>query len=212
MVRISLQTRIYKSYELLHSLYIKVKRSTPVKLHGGRTQRVKRCLLPQAKAESLFGKNLLSVAEPKWPEGLLGPSGGSPGVAVFPLLDTGTRTHAHSRLRRLKPVHIRHVHNRPEEFCVYSKNKKWARYVNIGLSDCRRTVAVMDFYKHPFRQGPVLQEPPLYNMQHRHSSARTHWLRKNKGTERVFPYAKIRQVHITWNQYHDKLSQLPLER
>ena len=35
--------------------------------------------------------------------------------------------------------------NRLQEFCVYSENKKWARSVNIGRSDCRRTVAAMDF-------------------------------------------------------------------
>lgn len=103
---------------------------------------------------------------------------------LFSLSLTQAHAHAHTPTcvcRGSNSCTSRHVHNRLEEFCVYSQNKKWARYVNIGLSDCRRTVAVIDFYKHPFRQTSELQEPPLDDVQHWHSSGRTDRLREKTG-------------------------------
>lgn len=103
---------------------------------------------------------------------------------------TSAEAHAHARARARM-----HVHNRLEEFCVYSENKKWVRNVNIGLSDCRRTLAVIDFYKHPFRQVSELQEPPLHQ--------RLTQRKRGKDTERVYPEIKLRVGHVTQDQYHD---------
>lgn len=41
------------------------------------------------------------------------------------------------------------------------------------VSDCGSTVAVIDFYKHPFRRVSELHQPPPDDMQHRHSSGQT---------------------------------------
>lgn len=181
---------------------------TLVKLHAGRRQRVKRCTLPQAKAESLFEfgkknqkKNLLFTAEPKWPGGLVGPSGGSSGGCVF-FFFTLSLTQAHART----PTHVcggshsrtsGHVHGRLQEFCVYSGNKKWARNVNSGLSDCRRTVAVIDFYKHPL-QTSVWAERATAG--HTHSSRG----QRERGTGKKKNSAEKTELgNITWERYRD---------
>lgn len=124
---ISLQTG---SEEPLHLLHFK---GDTVRfwfeLHTGRRQRVRRCLLPAAKAESAWQKkkNLLFIAEPKRPEGLVGPSGGGSGsgleVAALLLLDMGAhKAHVCRGSRTSSPPPL---HDRLEEgFSVYSWNKK----------------------------------------------------------------------------------------
>ncbi len=131
--------------------------STSVKLHAGRRLRFKRCSVPQAKAESLFGKKSAIYRGGKAARRTARAFRRQFGGCCFT-----SPWHRHSRT----PTSIcggshscmsRHVHSRRQGLCVYSGNKKWARNVNIGLSDCRRTVAVIDFYKHPFRRAPESQ-------------------------------------------------------
>lgn len=151
---------------------------------GGSGSKGARCLKPKPRVCLSLAKkkqNLLFTAEPKWPGGLVGPSGGSSGGCVF-FFFTLSLTQAHART----PTHVcggshsrtsGHVHGRLQEFCVYSGNKKWARNVNSGLSDCRRTVAVIDFYKHPL-QTSVWAERATAG--HTHSSRG----QRERGTEK----------------------------
>lgn len=171
---------------------------------GGSGSKGARCLKPKPRVCLSLAKkkqNLLFTAEPKWPGGLVGPSGGSSGGCVF-FFFTLSLTQAHART----PTHVcggshsrtsGHVHGRLQEFCVYSGNKKWARNVNSGLSDCRRTVAVIDFYKHPL-QTSVWAERATAG--HTHSSRG----QRERGTAKKKNSAEKTELgNITWERYRD---------
>lgn len=180
---------------------------TLVKLHAGRRQRVKRCTLPQAKAESLleFGKKKTKSAvyrRAKMARRTSGTERRQFGRLRFFFFFTLSLTQAHART----PTHVcggshsrtsGHVHGRLQEFCVYSGNKKWARNVNSGLSDCRRTVAVIDFYKHPL-QTSVWAERATAG--HTHSSRG----QRERGTGKKKNSAEKTELgNITWERYRD---------
>lgn len=111
-----------------------------------------------------------------------------------------TQAHARTPTHVCGGSHSRtsgHVHGRLQEFCIYSGNKKWARNVNSGLSDCRRTVAVIDFYKHPL-QTSVWAERATAG--HTHSSRG----QRERGTGKKKNSAEKTELgNITWERYRD---------
>lgn len=88
-------------------------------------------------------------------------------VTVFTSSDTNTSVHPHIS----EEAHYFACQQLTAR--VYSSNKKRDRNINNGLTDCRRTVVVMNFYKHLFRQVAELKESVLDIGQQKHSSEAT---------------------------------------